>query len=70
MRRKAVRISLVVGATVVGPLVGFQLANLAGVLGGALFAAGVAVWQFLDLERELDVLRERTRPLSPTVVRR
>jgi hypothetical protein len=39
------------------------VANVPGVVGGALFAAAVDAWQFLELERELDVLRERTRPL-------
>ena len=40
------------------------MANLAGVVGGALFAAGVDVWQFLELDRELEMLRQRTRPLT------
>jgi hypothetical protein len=63
MRRKVVRISLVVGATVIGPLAGFVVAKLPGVIGCALCAAAVDAWQFLELERELDVFRERTRPL-------
>lgn len=64
MRRTVIRVSLVVGATIVGPVVGFALANLPGVVGGALFAAAVDAWQFLELDRELAELRQRTRPLT------